>query len=858
MKRVRKGELFFLIVFFLLPILPLQHVEAGTDTALMPTASNNLQVNLRRTSQLVATDGGYMRIYYRKETNTVGIEYYDSAFHILSKKTISMELELWGGFYAGSDAYYLVEGQYNVAESDTAEVIRVIKYDRNWNRIGAAKITGNPDLFGGEVRIPFNTGCVECTEYNGKLYVVTGHEGYVDENVGQGHQGFLMIAIDITSMTGKVVKSDLSHSFAQFIENQGSDLYVLEQSEGHHCTQLSKLSTDTFKGEALSVLHYGGVRTSSRAINCFASVDGLALSSDHVLCLGTSIDQSQYDNVTRQTAHNIYLTVTPKENFTEEATKVIWLTNYIGEGKSFLGTHITKINDNRFLIMWEEYNTKGTVSSDDSLTSSLLHYIFVDGEGNRISREFTDSKSISDCQPIVNGSKVVYYASNGNIVDFYSIDSQTGVASKKIFRIMGEHATWDYSDGVLTISGSGKTSTDEDIYRTPISTALFGISNFNKMWSHIEDQVEKIVIQAGIQSIGERTFQGLESYTEVVIEPGLKEIKKEAFYGCNKLKKIEIPSSVTTLGDSILWTGECWAPDLRPVQKAAIYTEDNSAAMDYAITNKLKYYISLDSAKISGLEANYVYEGKRIEPSPIVKIGDHILEKDTDYSVTYQNNDKIGTATVIVEGSGQYSGGHYLGTLTADFQIVAPAQKTNPADSGTNLVARGTKHTDSKTRIIYKVTKQGAAVALMSGKNVKASTVTIPAKIKLKGVTYKVTSISANAFKNNKKVKKVVISSNITSIGSSAFSGCTSLRTMQIGTGVKTIGAKAFYNCTNLTSIKIQTMKLTSKSIGSKAFQKAGKKNYKKLSVKVPKKKVSVYKKLLRKKGLSTKAVVKK
>ena len=34
------------------------------------------------------------------------------------------------------------------------------------------------------------------TETNGTLYIVTGHEGYVDKSVGQGHQGFLMIAVD--------------------------------------------------------------------------------------------------------------------------------------------------------------------------------------------------------------------------------------------------------------------------------------------------------------------------------------------------------------------------------------------------------------------------------------------------------------------------------------------------------------------------------------------------------------------------------------------------------------------------------------------------------------------------------------
>lgn len=80
----------------------------------------------------------------------------------------------------------------------------------------------------------------------------------------------------------------------------------------------------------------------------------MAVSSNHVLCLGTSIDQSKYDSASEDTAHNLYLTVTPMSNFSEDATTVKWLTSYSGGGKCFLGTKITRINDNRFMVSWEE------------------------------------------------------------------------------------------------------------------------------------------------------------------------------------------------------------------------------------------------------------------------------------------------------------------------------------------------------------------------------------------------------------------------------------------------------------------------------------------------------------------------
>ena len=48
-----------------------------------------------------------------------------------------------------------------------------------------------------------------------------------------------------------------------------------------------------------------------------------------------------------------------------------------------------------------------------------------------------------------------------------------------------------------------------------------------------------------------------------------------------------------------------------------------------------------------------------------VTCGGRALRKDVDYTVTYLNNNRIGTASVIVYGKGNYSG-----SLTKTFRIV--------------------------------------------------------------------------------------------------------------------------------------------------------------------------------------------
>lgn len=160
--------------------------------------------------------------------------------------------------------------------------------------------------------------------------------------------------------------------------------------------------------------------------------------------------------------------------------------------------------------------------------------------------------------------------------------------------------------------------------------------------------------------------------------------------------------------------------------------------------------------------------------------------------------------------------------------------------------------------------------------NKKAKTVSIPATVKINGVTYKVTKIADNAFKNNKTVTKVTVGSNIKTIGKNAFYKCTKLKTVKIGKNVTEVGANAFKGCSSLTSVtlpskatkiganafngckKLKTIKITSTKLTSKTVSKNAFKGLTKATtIKVPKKKLSAYKKLFKQKGLSSKVKVK-
>lgn len=200
----------------------------------------------------------------------------------------------------------------------------------------------------------------------------------------------------------------------------------------------------------------------------------------------------------------------------------------------------------------------------------------------------------------------------------------------------------------------------------------------------------------------------------------------------------------------------------------------------------------------------------------------------------------------------------------------------------------------------YKVTKTdgGSSTVEFTKYDGTESNIVIPDVIKIKGVSYKVTSVADNAFKNNKTVTYVILGNNVKTIGKNAFSGCKKLKTVTIGKNVTTIGSKAFYNCKSLTKITIPSKvtkidsyafknckKLSSVTIGkavktigkeafrgcsklksinikSKKLKTVGKNIFKGIKssakIKVPSSKLKSYKKLLKNKGQSKKVKITK
>lgn len=76
--------------------------------------------------------------------------------------------------------------------------------------------------------------------------------------------------------------------------------------------------------------------------------------------------------------------------------------------------------------------------------------------------------------------------------------------------------------------------------------------------------------------------------------------------------------------------------------------------------------VALEESHVKLDKAEFTFDGKAIEPAVTVTVGDKVLVKDTDYTLTFENNDKAGEAFAVVtakEGSG------YTGTVRVKFTI---------------------------------------------------------------------------------------------------------------------------------------------------------------------------------------------
>lgn len=355
--------------------------------------------------------------YYTDETGCLHIvawkdqTLYDAAcnsdLNITGVTKVQLPLPLWGGFYAAPDGnFYVAVGQKNLNEDNNVIAARVLKYSRAWKLLGATDISGGYTNMYEGIYIPFDAASLRMTQIGSTLIVHTGREMYGMEGVH--HQSNITFVINTQNMT--LIDSDMpycSHSFNQFVVNDGSHVYFLDHGDAY------------YRGLILSSFsaYSGGYIAQDRAVDLFpfmgatgdnytgCQVTGFSLAGNNLITVGKSVPhefavngQTGYENLNQ----NIFMIVTDKNSM---LSKFIWLTQYSPSGAEVTLTEpkLIPVENNQYAVLFSEETTD----------QSILHYLLMDGSGNVILSKLYKNVTIqTDSQPILWGRNIVWVSGN--------------------------------------------------------------------------------------------------------------------------------------------------------------------------------------------------------------------------------------------------------------------------------------------------------------------------------------------------------------------------------------------------------------------------------------------------------------
>lgn len=422
---MRKHVLSLVLALVLCLSLAAPSLAAGTESK---NINQQEYTNGRRWSKTVKSylyeneNGGLTRVEYVNDQ--VLIEDYDDAFILRSSKTIAPELPIWGGFFAGEDFNFLIFGQDNKEEDNGKEVIRVVKYDKNWHQLGKTS------LYGANTTEIFSAGSLRCDEYGGWLYVRTCHKMYTGSD-GLNHQANLMLAVRQSDMTITdsffLVEANVgyvSHSFNQFIlVDHDGHIVTLDHGDAYPRGALLQryvraAGQESFQSDIIWSPTGDGTYTGSTEeteILTFptaevhyndtgASLGGLAETSNGYVAAynfdGTASDRGK-DN------RDMYLGFVNKEL---NKTTSVRLTN----GTDTSAPQLVSTGLDGGYVMWNEHIS--------SVSGDTLYYTAYDANG-QVDDIKSATASLSDCKPVYWNGKAVWYVTDNSAPVFFLLDS---------------------------------------------------------------------------------------------------------------------------------------------------------------------------------------------------------------------------------------------------------------------------------------------------------------------------------------------------------------------------------------------------------------------------------------------------
>lgn len=387
----------------------------------------------------------------------------------------------------------------------------------------------------------------------------------------------------------------------------------------------------------------------------------------------------------------------------------------------------------------------------------------------------------------------------------------------------GENLTWEFADGILTISGTG------DMYDYSSADPA--------PWSEYNDIIASITISDGVTSIGDNAFHsccagsidlqctslisiGKNAFsrctmlTSIFIPESVQSIGSEAFSLCEGLSMVELPTTLTKIPDGIFT--DCTLLDSITIPDTVTEIGANAFLRCTAfILEKLPSSIksigaaafancgNIESLALPGtLESigEAAFNGTAIDKASFAGTPERWTAIGGDACCIAQ--DKIDFLEHTCDFSGwKYDEHKHWQQCTSCGKTQSEGAHTGIGDACSVCGAALSAALDSGSigdGLSWSLSRSGVLTISGSGKMPDFSSV-------------------ANAApwdKQKDKIQSVVIESGVQSISGGAFSGCTALEKLSISETVTQIAPNAFGGCTSLAAFEVAD--------GNKAFLSVG------------------------------------
>lgn len=374
-----------------------------------------------------------------------------------------------------------------------------------------------------------------------------------------------------------------------------------------------------------------------------------------------------------------------------------------------------------------------------------------------------------------------------------------------------------FSDGLEVIPSficAGCTSLNSITF--PQGVTKIRQKSFSKCTALTEVTIPKTVVSISGETTG--PFANCTGLTTVTFENGLTEIPDRMFKDCLSITTINWPEGLTTIGSFAFQNARDYTVGSLPATVTAVKTDAFEGCKDTSFTvpkNMTTFQHpfghlteisfeegtrkipdncceSVTTLKKINWPANVTEVGdyafyinlldEIIIPDTVTKVGKYAFAKSQDHTAKVYIPDSLksygeGAFSEMAINMIKYSKVVVTGTSNSKAKEIVEKNKSGKYSYTYKEIVVPTKgKTYTVGDVKYKMTNAAldgtgtVAVAGFSGKTLKS--VTIPKTVKVGDASFKVTAINANTFKGMRKLTKITIkSTTITSVKKNAFKG---------------------------------------------------------------------------------------